>query len=348
MKKKNAIIIFSVVFAVLLAGIAASAISKRMAGKQNGNESDGAATESESAEAKENAEEETGSISEKTDMDGNDSEISAPGDTEDSAKSDDPAENGAKDRDADESGHEKGISGNPISGGSGGSGGNGQEDTAASENSNTSQQSTEESSHQEQSSDTGSSEIPTISFPYSIPETNLVIQQISSYNGYYIEDASDKEVSGIAAIALTNKGGDLAFAGIGISQGTRSLAFSASQIPAGATVIIQEQSGAAFSTDPYFSATATTQPVDHFEKSEGLVKVEENGTNAITVTNISDTPLSEVKVFFKNYIPDEDVYVGGITYSFTLTNLQPGEATEVSASHYDSQYSRIIEITSKK
>ena len=50
-----------------------------------------------------------------------------------------------------------------------------------------------------------------------------------------------KKVSDIAAIILKNNGDDLEFAGIGISQGNRSLGFSASQIPAGATVVIQEQ-----------------------------------------------------------------------------------------------------------
>ena len=188
--------------------------------------------------------------------------------------------------------------------------------------------------------------IPTISFPYEIPGTSLTVQQLSSYSGYYIEDVSDREVNGIAAIVLTNNGGDLEFVGIGISQGARSLGFSGSQIPAGATVIIQEQTGAAFSNDSYYSATATTTP-GAFEKSEELVKIEDNGDGTFSVINISDKTLSEVKVFFKNYLPEEDVYVGGITYNITLNDIEPETAVEVTASHYDKNYTKFVKISAE-
>jgi len=191
------------------------------------------------------------------------------------------------------------------------------------------------------------SDLPTISFPYAIAGTDLVVERVSSYDGYYVEDGSDKKVKNIAAIVLTNKGGDLEFAGIGISQGTRSLGFSASQIPAGATVIIQEQNKASYSSDPYYSATATTRPADKFEMSEKLVTVKDNGNNGLTVTNISDKKLSEVKVFFKSYLPDEKVYVGGITYTITLNDLEKGTSTDVSASHYESKHSVVVEVQAK-
>ena len=190
-------------------------------------------------------------------------------------------------------------------------------------------------------------DIPTISFPYLIPGTDIVIQQISPYSGYFIEDGSDNEVNGIAAIVLTNKGGDLDFIGIGISQGARSLAFSGSQIPAGATVILQEQTGAAFSNDPYYSATATATP-GAFGKAEDLIAIEDNGNGTFSVINISEETLSEVKVFFKNYLPEEDVYVGGITYSITLDEIEPEMAVEVTASHYDPKYTVFVDIRAQK
>lgn len=181
--------------------------------------------------------------------------------------------------------------------------------------------------------------ISTISFPYEIAGTGLIIQQVSSYSGYFIEDASDREVSGIAAIVLTNNGGDLSFVGIGISQGERSLAFTGSQIPAHSTVIIQEQSAAAYSaSDPYYSATATTQPAE-FNMSEDLISVKDNSNGTFSVINLSDETFAEVKVYFKYYLPEEDVYVGGITYTVTLENVEPESEVEVTSSHYDVNYS---------
>ena len=187
-------------------------------------------------------------------------------------------------------------------------------------------------------------EIPTISFPYSISDTGLVVEQISPYSGYYLEDASDDEISNVAAIVLTNNGGDLDFVGIGIAQGDRSLAFSASQVPAGATVIIQEQSRAAYEDGNYYSCTATTTESDGFQASTDTIRVEDNGDNSFLVANIGEETVPEVRVFFKNYLPEEDVYVGGITYNVTVTDLEPGMATIVTPGHYDSNYSIIMDI----
>ena len=43
-------------------------------------------------------------------------------------------------------------------------------------------------------------------FPYQIPNTSLVIQKVRSYDGVFIEDGSDKTVSGISAIVVENVG----------------------------------------------------------------------------------------------------------------------------------------------
>ena len=78
--------------------------------------------------------------------------------------------------------------------------------------------------------------------------------------------------------------------------------------------------------------------------SEDLVSVEDNGDNSITVTNLTDKTLSDIKVHFKNYLPEDDVYVGGITYTITLKDLEAGASMGVSASHYDSTYSKLVEV----
>lgn len=187
-------------------------------------------------------------------------------------------------------------------------------------------------------------DIPTISFPYAIPNTDLVVEQISSYSGYFIEDGSDQEVSGIAAIVLTNNGGDLDFVGIGISEDDRSLAFSASQVPAGSSIIIQEQNMAAYMNGNYYSCTATTTESAGFGLAEDSVVLNDNGDNSFDVSNIGEATIPEVKVYFKNYLPDEDVYVGGITYSVTLTDIEPQTAVTVTPGHYDSNYSEFIDV----
>ena len=323
MKKNTLIIVAILVVIVLFAGLIIPLVTKEKAGDHTSSESNATSV----ADTNTSEQEQTEQLAVK--------ETSAAETKDQKEKESESAKEGSSSEAGGSSEGSSGGSGNP--GGSGGSTGESETETKESQPESGSQAS-------EGSSGEGASSIPTISFPYAIPGTDLVVEQIRSYDGIFIEDASDSETSGIAALVLTNNGDNLEFAGIGISQGTRSLGFSASQIPAGATVIIQEQNKASFSSDPYYSATATTTPVEEFEMSEELVSVKDNGDNSLDVTNLTDKTLSEVKLSFKNYLPEEDVYVGGITYNITLKDLEPNTAMTVSANHYDSKYSKVLEV----
>ncbi len=190
--------------------------------------------------------------------------------------------------------------------------------------------------------------ISTISFPYEIPGTNLVVEQISPYSGFYVEDVSDDKVSNIAAIVLKNNGGPLEFVGIGISQGTRSLAFTGSEIPAGAAVIIQEQNRAVFSDDPYYSCTANTTEVESFEMSEDRVSVTEEENGSLTIANLTQETIPTVVVYYKNYLSEDDVYVGGVTYRITIHDLAPGALTNGVSGHYLPGMSVILKVTTEE
>ena len=183
-------------------------------------------------------------------------------------------------------------------------------------------------------------EIPTISFPYTIPETALTILQVSPYSGYYLEDGSGDEIGNVATIVLKNDGGDLAFAGIGIAQGDRHLAFSGSNIPAGATVIMQEQNRAPYAEDLYYSATGTTTAGGL--AASAAINITDNGNNTFTVTNTSGELIGSVVISYKSYLPEEDVYVGGITYTVNLQGLEADSSVTVNSSHYVSGYSVIL------
>ncbi|MBQ5951129.1 MAG: hypothetical protein IJL66_03140 [Lachnospiraceae bacterium] len=186
--------------------------------------------------------------------------------------------------------------------------------------------------------------LPEISFPYTIEGSEVVIEKLSTYNGYYIEDGKDESVSGVAAIVLTNKGSDATFVGVGISQAGGALAFSGSQIPAGATVIILEQNKAAYDGNPCYSCTASVNRVDHFNMEEDKIRIQPEADGTFTVFNLTEETFPRVRIQFKNYLPDEDVYVGGITYNLTLTDIEGGEEVNVNSGHYDPRYTRFVTV----
>lgn len=186
--------------------------------------------------------------------------------------------------------------------------------------------------------------IPAITFPYKDDATGILVEQLSNYNGYYIEDGKDAPVENVAAIVVTNRSkSDLSFLGVGISQDGNSLAFSGSQIPAGGTVIILEQSKKPYDGNPCYNCTANiTQK--QLELHEDLIKITPKNNDTFTVTNISGKTLSNVKVQFKNYLPTDDVYVGGITYNVTLKSFEPNTEVDVTSDHYDPQYTKFVAV----
>lgn len=182
-----------------------------------------------------------------------------------------------------------------------------------------------------------------ISFPYSIPGTNLVIQKLDSYDGVFLEDGSDRDVTGIAAMVIKNTGSTgVEYAKITLTQGDRELVFTVAGLCSGAQAVVQESSAAAYQKANYQECTAEVAELASFEMSESLVKVTENTDGSLSVTNLTQQTIPCVRVFYKFCLTPGSAYVGGITYTAKLTDLAPGQTQEVTASHYASGYSEVV------
>ena len=91
-----------------------------------------------------------------------------------------------------------------------------------------------------------------ISLPYEIPDTGLVVAKVAAYDGIFLEDGSNEEITGVAAMVLTNTADTaVEFAGITLTAGTETWEFRASAIPAGATVVVQEANRTHFRETAY-------------------------------------------------------------------------------------------------
>ena len=182
-----------------------------------------------------------------------------------------------------------------------------------------------------------------ISLPYSIAGSSLVIRGIASYDGIYLEDGSDSEISGVTAIVLQNTGDTaVEYASVSISRDGTALQFDASAVPAGGTVVVQEKNRTSFQEGNYSDCTATVAEISGFEMSEDQVKVEESGNQSLTVTNLTDQTIPAVRIFYKFYMEEEDAYVGGITYTAKITDLAAGGTQTVTPSHYMEGSSRVM------
>lgn len=202
-----------------------------------------------------------------------------------------------------------------------------------------------DSGNEEQTADTGETEETQgpISFPYTVTGTSLTIENISSYDGIFLEDGSDQEVSGIAAMVLKNTGDvNVEYARITLTRDGEELQFEASDIPAGATVVVQEKNKAAYGSGTFTDCSGITAELDSFEMSEDKVSVEETEEGSLQVTNLTEEEIPCVRIFYKFYMEDQQSYVGGITYTAKLTNLGAGSSQTVTPSHYAAGSSQVL------
>ena len=181
-----------------------------------------------------------------------------------------------------------------------------------------------------------------VEFPYSIEGTELTVDKITQYDGIFIEDGSDEEISGVSAMVLTNRGKtDVEYAEVTAQQSDRALSFKASAIPAGATVVVLEAAQTGWSDEAVTQIYASASDGSSFEMSGDQIQIEDNGDDSITVTNISDKEIPCVRFFYK-YKMEENIYVGGIAYVAKLTGLDAGESQTVRPSHYVSGSSEVL------
>lgn len=180
-------------------------------------------------------------------------------------------------------------------------------------------------------------------FPYTIDGTALVVQNISSYDGIFLEDGSDGQVTGVAAMVVENTGDtNVEYAAITINCNGEILEFDASDIPAGATIVVQGKNKTAYQSGTYADCSAVVAEMGEFEMSADQVKVEETENGSLLVTNLTDEEIPCVRIFYKFYMEEEEAYVGGITYTAKLTGLSAGGSQTVSPSHYAAGSSRVM------
>ena len=182
-----------------------------------------------------------------------------------------------------------------------------------------------------------------ISLPYEIPDTGLIVAKVAAYDGIFLEDGSNEEITGVAAMVLTNTADTaVEFAGITLTAGTETWEFRASAIPAGATVVVQEANRTHFRETAYGDCKADVATLPELEMSSDQVEVTENGGNSLTVTNLTGASIPVVRVFYKYYLEDMDAYVGGIAYTAKVENLEAGASVQITPTHYASGSSRVV------
>lgn len=182
-----------------------------------------------------------------------------------------------------------------------------------------------------------------ISFPCQIPGYDMTVEKMEPYNGMFVEDGSNVNIKNVAMLLVKNNGDfSVEYAQIRVVWGQEELLFDISALPAGEELVVQEKTGKTISEDKATSASALVVQRANMEMSENKVQVTDNGDNTLTVKNLTNETIPTVRVFYKYFMEDENLFVGGIAFTVRITRLGAGASVTIQPSHYTSQTSRVV------
>lgn len=190
----------------------------------------------------------------------------------------------------------------------------------------------------------GSTLAPT-GFPFALEYTSLVAQKLIAYEGAYLEDGSEEAVTDVAALILENTGTiGIEYAQIVLVQNGRELSFDATYIPPRSTILLLEENKQPYSDALVTSCRCRTVIPGVFDRAERTVSIRETGMCTLEVTNLTEQALGGVRIYYKHHEGANDLYVGGITYSTVIPDLEPGETRSVTPYRYASGYAQVVAV----
>ena len=183
-----------------------------------------------------------------------------------------------------------------------------------------------------------------ISLPAAISGTNLIAQKLSSYEGPFLEDGTDREVVDIAALHVYNSGDTAIYkTRIALFWSDGFYIFEADHIPAGETVVILERSGSSYREGDYIQCNGW-QELGQGDAVSKDVSVTDMALGTVVVSNLTDETLRNVCVYYKTWLAPPDIYVGGITYMVQIPVLLPKQSKNLYPYHYAVGYSKVVAV----
>lgn len=185
-----------------------------------------------------------------------------------------------------------------------------------------------------------------LTFPCQIPGYDLVIEKLAPYTGIYVEDGTNQQITDVAMLMVSNNGTTaLEYAEINVAFGEEMLTFHISALPAGERLVAQEAGKKQIPDKGPTGCSALVIQNSGMEAVNSSVSVKDDGKGGLIIENLTADPIPTVRVFYKYYMADEDVFIGGIAFTVKVSRLPASGTTTVRPSHFSSESSRIVMIS---
>lgn len=180
-------------------------------------------------------------------------------------------------------------------------------------------------------------------FPFIVEGTTLVANSLAMYEGDMIENETDRFLVDAAALEVCNFGtSEVELAEVKLTFNKEEMVFFGTNIPAGGRVLIIEQSGKGWTQEPCTECHGWVQYSEDPVLPDSALILRDVDMGTVAVTNTTEKTLNDIWLFYKNYLYDEALYLGGITYIEVIPWIKPGQTVQITPENYASGYSKFI------
>lgn len=161
------------------------------------------------------------------------------------------------------------------------------------------------------------------------------------YSGAFVEDGSGDLVEGVAAILVQNTSEEyLQFSELVFQAGTKILSFTVTGLPPEACCWVLEQDAQQIPEGEDFLYVEDSSIYLPMLRMEEDLQVQ-IGSGSLTVRNGHDAAIHEAQVYYKQVNEDGHLF-GGITYTWPVGDLAPGEEKVLTADHCDPGFVQVV------
>lgn len=176
---------------------------------------------------------------------------------------------------------------------------------------------------------------PQIQKIFELEDEKITAENISPYEGIYLEYGDVERVSGLYAMKFTNTGDQtISEAQIVFSDGTQELAFRLEMLPAGQSVVVAEMNQLLVASEKLNYVDSTISYLETGLEKAGCVKVSDNKDGTVKVENVTNEMLPLVRVFFRPADANGNP-IGGPCKSFMIDGMEAGASVNVAGEGWD-------------
>ena len=183
-------------------------------------------------------------------------------------------------------------------------------------------------------------------FPARVDGTDLVALYPALYEGAFPEDGSGEYVVDVAALVLQNTSSTgIKNARVVLQWEQGAYVFELDMLPAGKSVLVMERQKQPFAKHHWTACFGEQTVGERVWEPDNALTVDEVSMGDIRVSNQTEDSLKNVRIYYKSYLPEEGLYIGGIAYCMGISEIAGGAAEKLRPFHYAAGYSQVVCIT---